>query len=156
MERWKAKGWMAVAALLLVGLALGGCSGSSDDDPVFMEDFTLLTADLGDSYLHQYDGVNDGGVAHATYWTLAAGDPAYDALSPEEQAKVGLIQANVLHSVLFQPDQRVAGHEATGLLDVDGRVQNVVLKVPENWNGDMDFDWFLLGESEFRRKRAKV
>jgi len=24
----------------------GGCGGSSDDDPVFMEDFTLLTTDL--------------------------------------------------------------------------------------------------------------
>lgn len=132
MKRWKARGWFSVAAVLLIGFAMAGCS-SSDDDP----DYTLLTADLSDSYLHRYDGVNDGGIAHVTYWTLAAGDPAYDALPPEEQAKVALIQANVLHSVLFQPNQRVPGHEATGLLDVDGRVQNVVLKVPEDWNGDL-------------------
>jgi hypothetical protein len=124
------------AAVLLVGGGLAGCA-SSDDDPVFMEDATLLTTDLANAHLHAYDGADDGGIAHVTYWTLAEGDPEYDALPPEERAKVGLIQANVLHSEPFQPDQRVAGHEATGLLDVDGRAQNVVLKVPADWNGDL-------------------
>ncbi len=139
MERWRGWAWMVAAALVVCGLAISGCDDSENvaKEPPFVEDYTLLTADLTDSYLHAYDGVDDGGIAHVTYWGLTAGTPEYDALPAEEQAKIALIQANQIHSALFQPDQRVAGHEATGLLDMEGRVQNVVLKVPENWNGDL-------------------
>mgnify|MGYP005839373613 CR=1 FL=1 len=143
MEKWRGGKWIFVLAALIVAIAFVGCDSDDNDDdddidePAFVVDYNRLTAGLETPYLRAYNGVGDGGVAHADYWTLAAGTPEYDALSPEEQAKVGLIQANQIHSVLFQPDQRVAGHEATGLMDIEGRVQNVVLKVPGDWNGDL-------------------
>jgi hypothetical protein len=141
MDRWKAKTRLVVAVLMIGGLIMSGCDDSETleepEAPAFVEDYTRLTGGLDEGYLHEYTGVDDGGIAHVTYWTLAAGEAAYEALPAKEQAKVGLIQANVLHSALFQPDQRVAGYEATGLLDTAGRQQRVVLKVPKTWNGHL-------------------
>jgi hypothetical protein len=141
MKQWRGGKWILLSAALIVAMAVVGCDSDDDDDdiddPAFVVDYNRLTAGLENPHLRAYDGVGDGGVAHVDYWTLAAGSPEYEALDPEEQAKVDLIQTNQIHSVLFQPDQRVAGREVTGLLDTAGRRQTVVLKVPDDWNGDL-------------------
>lgn len=71
-----------------------------------------------------------GGLAHVDYWTIAD----TSMLSDREKLKVARIIANQLHSALFQPYQVVAGYEAHGILDVDGRRQWVTLKLPDRWN----------------------
>lgn len=73
-----------------------------------------------------------GGLAHINYWQI---DP--ETLSGREKQKAERIKSNQLHSRLFQPDQIVAGFEATGILDVNGRRQWVTLKLPDVWNGDL-------------------
>ncbi|MDC3982189.1 hypothetical protein [Polyangium jinanense] len=89
----------------------------------------------------EYAGGGDGGLAHITYWTLKAGTPEFDALSPEEQAKVKKVQSTVLHSQKLLPKDDIAGLEITGTLVVAGsdgeRRQEIVLKVPTNWNGEL-------------------
>ncbi|MGB3210149.1 MAG: hypothetical protein WBB19_05520, partial [Desulforhopalus sp.] len=60
--------------------------------------------ELTDTYIKTYAGGTDGGLAHITYWGLPAADPDYyNALAPEEQGKVGKINANVIHAAAFQP-----------------------------------------------------
>lgn len=71
-----------------------------------------------------------GGLAHIHYWTI---DP--ETLTGRERQKAQKIQPNRLHSALFQPTQVIPGHEATGILDRDGRRQWITLKLPDRWNG---------------------
>lgn len=99
--------------------------------------FRKLACGLRNACLKYYTGEDDGGLAHITYWTLARGTPAYEALDPREQAKVDKIQANQLHSRRFQPDQIIPGYEATGLLHRGRRRQNITLKLPDDWNGNL-------------------
>jgi len=113
-----------------------GCS-DSDDDRRSVRNPSELTAGLQEAFLQHYPEDNEAGLAHVTYWTLTPDDPRFQQLAPEEQEKVTKIQANQIHSRLFQPNQVVPGYEATGLLNREGRLQTAVLKVPENWNGDL-------------------
>ncbi len=105
---------------------------------------------LSDHYLMYYTGEGDGGLAHITYRTMTTDSEAYQKLSPEEQAKVGKIQANALHSTLFTPDLLVAGHELTGTLSFGERTQNVTLKLPNGWNGTL----IVAGTPGFRNEYA--
>lgn len=88
-----------------------------------------------------YDGGGDGGLAHITYWGLKAGMAEFDDLAPAEQAKVTKMQASLLHSLKLAPEDDVPGTEITGTLVVtEGgvtRTQEVVLKVPKEWNGKL-------------------
>ena len=92
-----------------------------------------------DIYIKDYVGGDDGGLAHVTYWGLPAADPDYyDALPPEEQAKVRKINANVIHAAAFQPTNAgIAGKEVTGLLKRGRRVQSITFRIPDNWNGKL-------------------
>ena len=73
-----------------------------------------------------------GGLAHIGYWII---DPA--TLSDREAQKAQRIQANQLHSSLFQPTQVISGYEASGILDRNGRRQWVTLRLPDQWNGNL-------------------
>ena len=94
---------------------------------------------LTDVYIHKYAGGDDGGLAHVTYWGLPLANPDYySALSPDEQAKVGKINANVIHATAFQPtNAAIAGMEITGLLKSGRRVQSITFRLPDNWNGKL-------------------
>jgi len=125
-----------IVVTAVLSLFTWGCSSDSDDDSP-KTDPAKLVLELEESYLKHYSGDEDGGLAHITYWNMSQESEEYLALEPEEQAKISRIQANQLHSVLFQPTQLIAGHEATGTLTKEGRTQKVSLKVPDDWNGDL-------------------
>ena len=65
----------------------------------------------------------------------------FDNLPPTEQDKVKKMQASLLHSLKLAPKDDVPGTEITGTLTVteDGvtRTQEIVLKVPKDWNGKL-------------------
>ena len=122
---------LALIVVSFLMIAFIGCNGNNDIRPA------KLTEGLENSYFKEYTADGDGGLAHITYWTMTTSDFAYQILDPQEQAKIAKIQANAIHSKLFQPVELVAGYEATGLLTVDGRTQNITLKVPKKWNGDL-------------------
>lgn len=88
-----------------------------------------------------YVGNGDGGVEHSTYWGIKKNTPEYDALSPAEQAKLTKMQASVLHALELVPNGQTVGTEITGTLVVgtgaDERRQEIVFKVPQNWNGKL-------------------
>lgn len=94
---------------------------------------------LADVYIQTYAGGEDGGLAHITYWGLPAGDPTYyEALPAEEQAKVGKINANVLHAEAFHPvNSDIPGTEITGLLTWGPRQQSITFRLPDDWNGKL-------------------
>jgi hypothetical protein len=93
---------------------------------------------LTEMYIHAYAGGDDGGLAHITYWGIGAGDPYFDNLPPEEQAKAGKINANVIHADAFQPTNAgIAGTEVTGLLKRGRRVQRITFRLPVEWNGKL-------------------
>jgi hypothetical protein len=96
---------------------------------------------LSDSYEKTYAGGDDGGLAHITYWGIGPGNAYYDALDEKEQAKAGKINANVIHSSLFNPwqigDPDIAGLEVTGLLKRWRREQSITFRLPDEWNGDL-------------------
>lgn len=94
---------------------------------------------LSDIFVKQYSGGEDGGLAHVSYWGLPSASPEYyDALEPEEQAKVGKINANVLHADAFHPtNMDIAGTEITGVLTRGPRKQSFTFRLPVNWNGKM-------------------
>jgi hypothetical protein len=73
-----------------------------------------------------------GGLAHIRYWNI---DPT--TLSDREKQKAQRIQANHLHSSLFQPTQVIPGHEVSGILNRNNRRQWITLKLPDGWNGDL-------------------
>jgi hypothetical protein len=124
-------------ALLLSLFLFASCNDDDNDN----DTPTLLTDGLTASNLIHYSGANGDDLAQITYFALAADSDAYKALPESETAKVTKIKANTLHSSLFTPDQLIAGREASGTLTVQGdsglRIQNVSLKVPDNWNGDL-------------------
>jgi hypothetical protein len=86
-------------------------------------------------------GNGDGGLEHSTYWAIKKGTPEYDALAPAEQAKLGKMQASILHALELVPKGQTVGTEITGTLVVgtgaDERRQEIVLKVPKDWNGKL-------------------
>lgn len=88
-----------------------------------------------------YVGNGDGGLEHSTYWGIKKGTPAFDALSPEEQAKLTKMQASILHALELVPKSEAAGTEITGTLvvpsGVGGRRQEITFKIPTNWNGKL-------------------
>jgi hypothetical protein len=93
---------------------------------------------LQDAYVHIYDGGEDGGLAHVTYWGIAGG-----ILSPEEQVKANKINANVIHAAAFYPPvynpeyPDIAGIEVTGLLKKGRRMQSITFRLPDAWNGKL-------------------
>lgn len=113
-------GCLLIAVWLLMGL--GNAHAYRDPD--------RLGQRLEESDVVYYPG--DGparGLAHIDYWTI---DP--ESLSAREKLKALRIQANQLHSDLFQPHQVISGYEASGILDRDGRRQWITLKLPDRWN----------------------
>ena len=92
-----------------------------------------------DVFVQVYAGGDDGGLAHITYWGLPAADQDYyDALPPEEQAKAGKINANVIHAAAFHPtNAAIAGTEVTGLLKMGRREQSITFRLPDRWNGNL-------------------
>ncbi|MDJ0783968.1 MAG: tannase/feruloyl esterase family alpha/beta hydrolase [Desulfosarcinaceae bacterium] len=94
---------------------------------------------LEEIYMHTYEGGEDGGLAHVTYWGLPAADSEYyDSLPPEEQAKAGKINVNVIHAAAFQPTNAdIAGMEVTGLLKKGKRQQRITFRLPRSWNGKL-------------------
>ena len=100
-----------------------------------------LLEGLEEPYLAVYEGEGDGGLGHVNYFGLDPESPEFAALDPAEQAKVVKIQATSLHSALLQPTAEHPGAEVTGTLEVsddDGlRRQELVLKLPEDWNGKL-------------------
>jgi hypothetical protein len=110
----------ATILLLILAAAHAGC--------IYPE---KLAHGLEQADVTYYSGDQDaGGLAHIHYWTIDA-----TTLSGREQMKATRIQANWLHSTLFQPNQVIPGYEATGVLDVQGRRQWITLKLPDDWNG---------------------
>lgn len=89
----------------------------------------------------EYVAGGDGGLEHSTYWGIKKGTPEFDALAPEEQAKLTKMQASILHALELVPKGETAGIEITGTLvvgtGVDERRQEIVFKVPDNWNGKL-------------------
>jgi len=126
-----------IMALLLSLFLFASCNDDDNDN----DTPTLLTDGLTDSNLIHYSGAKGDDLAQIPSFALAADSDAYKALPESETAKVTKIKANTLHSSLFTPDQLIAGREASGTLTVQDdsvlRIQNVSLKVPDNWNGDL-------------------
>ncbi|NNG01262.1 MAG: tannase/feruloyl esterase family alpha/beta hydrolase [Desulfobacteraceae bacterium] len=92
-----------------------------------------LVRGLMESDVIYYSGDDEsGGLAHINYWTI---DP--NTLPDREKQKARRIQANRLHSTLYQPHQVISGYESTGILDVEGRKQWITLKLPDHWNGKL-------------------
>ncbi|MDI3284180.1 alpha/beta hydrolase domain-containing protein [Polyangium sp. 15x6] len=143
------------AAVALTAVSLTGCSDDPAQNPpcvgdacnppeqmcVPTMDFEGLDGGLTETLRRFYNGSGDGGLAHITYWSLKAGTPEFDELPAEEQAKVKKMQASVLHSLKLAPKDEVAGIEVTGTLTVtEGgvtRTQEIVLKMPNDWNGKL-------------------
>ena len=119
------------------------CDAGADTGPTCTPASNLAGIEQGleGAYVKTYMGGGDGGLAHITYWGIKAGTPEFDALAPEEQAKLKKLQGGVLHSVKLPPKDDVAGTEVTGTLVVAGddgeRRQEIALKVPANWNGEL-------------------
>jgi len=124
-----------LAALLLCIPAVFADDDADDDDDNGYRGKVKLT----NSYVQVYAGGADGGLAHVTYWFLPAADPDYyDALPPEEQAKVAKINANFIHADAFQPTNAdIAGTEMTGLAKSGPREQSITFRLPDNWNGKL-------------------
>lgn len=123
---------------------LAGCTPDGDADmgptPATPSLDALLTG-LSDPTRADYRGEGDGGLAHTTYYGIKTTSPEYAALSKVEQAKVAKIQSGALHSAALTPTAQIAGTEVAGTLTVtEGtarRTQEIVLKVPTNWNGSL-------------------
>ncbi len=123
-------------------LSLAGCSPTeSDSPPPFVSSLDELKGGLGDAVRVDYTGSGDGGLLHTTYLAIVPGSAEYQALSKIEQSKLAKIQSSILHSAKLSPTAQIAGTEITGTLTVqDGsglRVQEIVLKVPTQWNGSL-------------------
>lgn len=108
-----------------------------------LADFSQIAAGLRDATVTTYLGPRDGGISHVSYWQIRPGSPEFQALSPLEQGKLRKLQQSVLHSSRMAPTQEVPGIEVTGTLrTVDGagageRTQEIVLKIPSRWNGNL-------------------
>lgn len=121
-------------------LALGAGCGAAQmtEQPLDLE---ALKAELSDAQRVDYQGDSDGGLAHLNYYAIKAGSPELGMLSMLEQSKLAKVQASVLHSAKLKPTDRIAGTEVTGTLtvkDAQGeRTQELVLKLPKTWNGQL-------------------
>lgn len=127
---------------LSLALPFFGCSsGGTDQTPEMQFDPSVLASGLTAANRQDYKGDSDGGLAHVTYWTIKAMSPEYAALPATEQAKLTKLQSSVLHSSKLQPTASIAGVEITGTLtthdDLGHREQEIVLKVPQSWNGSL-------------------
>lgn len=127
----------AVAGML--GLMFTACSEKEEKAP---PDPSALLGGLTGAARADYTGLGDGGLAHASYFTIKAGSPEFMALPKAEQDKLTKIQSSILHSAKLVPSAQIAqiaGTEITGTLTVrDGTVerkQEIVLKLPAKWNG---------------------
>ena len=105
-------------------------------------DFSQIAAGLRDAAVTWYLTPGDGGISHVSYWQIKPGSPAYAALPTLEQGKLRKLQQSVLHSSRIPPKIEVPGIEVTGTLrGPDGqtgeRTQEIVLKIPAAWNGDL-------------------
>jgi hypothetical protein len=105
------------------------------------EQLTGIEMGLETASRKDYAGAGDGGLEHSTYWAIKKGTPEFDALPVEEQAKLTKMQASLLHALELVPTGETAGTEITGTLvvgsGVDERRQEIVFKVPANWNGQL-------------------
>ncbi len=117
----------------------GGAGGGPTCTPA--TDLAGIDKGLETPLRKDYAGGADGGLAHITYWAIKVGSPEFEALSPEDQAKHKKITSAVLHSIMLPPKDDVAGTEVTGTLvesgDTGERKQEIVLKVPASWNGEL-------------------
>ncbi len=100
-------------------------------------------------------GGADGGLAHITYWTIQA-----DTLAEPEKTKAKKMQESLLHSAMLPPKDDIAGTEIIGTLAVMGtsgeRRQELVLKVPANWNGALVVAGTPATRSEFSNEGTMV
>ncbi len=125
--------FISYLVLLLFGLMLNPVAAKPNEITP-----DKLVNGLRDATIKYYAGGEDGGLAHVSYWGIRAGDPYFETLDPVEQAKVGKINANVIHSQLFQPDnEEIAGFEVTGVLKAGGRHQSITFRLPDEWNGKL-------------------
>lgn len=120
-------------------LGMSGCVTEPETVPV---DLRALLGELAGGQRVDYTGQGDGGVGHTSYFKIKAGSPEYLALAKLEQDKLVKIQSSTLHSAKLLPTDVIAGSEVTGTLTVKGssgldRIQEVVLKLPEKWNGQL-------------------
>jgi hypothetical protein len=127
---------LRVSALALLGLV--ACSREPEQLP---PDLDLLLGGLSSAVRVDYRGDSDGGLSHVNYFTIKPGTPEFAALPKIEQDKLTKIQSSILHSAKLPPTDLVAGTEITGTLTVhdvaSDRTQELVLKVPKNWNGQL-------------------
>lgn len=130
---------LTLAPLAMIPAA--GCGSDEEMQPQMPLDLDALKAGLTGANRQDYKGDGDGGLAHISYWTIKAMTPEYAALPATEQAKLAKIQGSVLHSTKLPPKALIAGTEITGTLtthdDRGHREQEVVLKLPQNWNGSL-------------------
>jgi hypothetical protein len=120
-HRWSDIGIFILTVLLFLGLG----SAQAYRNP------EMLGRGLEEADVVYYPGDGPaGGLAHVDYWTI----DDTSGLSEREKLKVDRIVGNRLHSALFEPWQVVAGYEAHGILNVDGRRQWLTLKLPDQWN----------------------
>ena len=131
---------MRVAAGLgsLLSFLISGCGMQEAQLPP--PDWTLLATGLEQPQQTEYLGQGDGGLLHVSYYGIKVGSPQYMALPAAEQSKLVKLQQSILHSVKFQPTAELPGWELTGVLVVRDsgqpeRRQEIVLKVPKDWNG---------------------
>jgi hypothetical protein len=119
--------------------AAAGCVTEPEVTPI---DLRALLGELSGGLRADYTADGDGGLAHTTYFTIKPGSPEHAALPKSEQDKLAKIQAGILHSSKLPPTDLVAGTEVTGTLTAKGgagsdRIQEVVLKLPKKWNGQL-------------------
>lgn len=142
--------WLPLAQALIGAALLPACmelppisrgvapAASSSQPPA---DVALAVEGLTNPTLTTYFAAGDGGIAHVSYWDIKVGSPAYQALPPAEQSKLRKLQSSVLHSRRVHMAGATPGAEVTGTLlvseGVTFRKQEVVLKIPANWNGHL-------------------
>lgn len=132
--------FLAMTAALVLA---SGCSPQDEEAPPipFVVSLDELKGGLSDAVRVDYSATGDGGLSHTTYFSIVTGSAEYQALPKTEQLKLAKLQSGILHSAKLTPTVQVAGTEVTGTLSVQEgattRVQEVVLKVPKNWNGSL-------------------
>jgi hypothetical protein len=122
-----------------LGLLTAAACGSQQ--AALPPDLDALLDGLSSAARVDYTAEKDGGLAHSTYFSIKVGSAEHSALPKSEQEKLVKIQSGVLHSQKLPPTDLIAGTEITGTLlvkDAEGeRKQEVVLKVPAQWNGQL-------------------
>lgn len=107
----------------------------------FVAPEAALVEGLEAPWFYVYRTPGDGGLAHVTYWSIIPGSEAFFELPPQERIKLLKIQEVELASAQLPTPGETAGVEANGTLRVqeagEQRVQEVVLKLPDVWNGKL-------------------